>query len=163
MDPILDRARSGQDVLERLANKIPGFKGYRERELRRDADQLTREHLAGLLEACKKPLNELSVTISRSGDLSGINDLETARKRLDKVAARIRYADRGYSGFFDALKVEEATLARVYEFDLGLLAGVEAVGGALAGPLTGVAGLIESLGALDAQLTEREAILSGFK
>jgi len=163
MDPILDQARSGQNVLERLAGKIPGFKGYRERELRRDADQLTREHLAGLLEACKKPLNELSVASSRSGDLSGINDLETARKRLDKVTARMRYADRGYSGFFDAVKVDEAALARVYAFDLGLLNGVEAVGGALAGPLPGVAGMIESLGALDALLTEREAILNGFK
>jgi len=163
MDPILDKARSGQNALQRLADKIPGFRGYRERELRRDADQLTREHLAGLLEACKKPLNELSAAISRSGDLSGINDLETARKRLDKVVARIRYADRGYSGFFDAVQVDQAALARVYQFDLDLLAGVEAVRGALTAPVPAVAGMIESLGALDALLTERESILSGFK
>jgi Spy/CpxP family protein refolding chaperone len=37
----------------------------------------------------------------------GINDVETARKRLDKVSARILYAERGYSGFFDAIKVDE--------------------------------------------------------
>jgi hypothetical protein len=163
MDSMLDQARAGQNALERLADKIPGFRGYRERERRRDADRLTREHLAGLLETCRKPLNDLSMTVSRSGDLSGINDLETARKRLDKATARIRYADRGYSGFFDALKVDEAALARVYEFDLGLLAGVETVQAALVGPAPGVTAMIESLGALDALLAEREAVLRGFK
>ena len=43
---ILDKARAGQNVLEQIANAIPGFKGYREKELRRDADRLEREHLA---------------------------------------------------------------------------------------------------------------------
>lgn len=163
MDSILDQARAAQNALERVANKIPGFKGYRDRELRRDADQLTREHLARRLEACKKQLSELSVAISRSGDLSGINDIETARRRLDKVTAHIRYADRGYSGFFDLVKVDEAALARAYEFDLGLLDGVEAVQGSLGAGGPGVTGMIESLDALDARLTEREAILRGFK
>ena len=34
---ILDAARGGQNVLERLMNLLPGFRGYREKELRRDA------------------------------------------------------------------------------------------------------------------------------
>ena len=46
MDPILDKARAGQSSLEQLVNSIPGFKGYREKELRRDADRLQREYLA---------------------------------------------------------------------------------------------------------------------
>ena len=50
MDPILDKARGGQNILERLMNAIPGFKGYREQELRRDADRLQREHLAARLD-----------------------------------------------------------------------------------------------------------------
>src|SRR5688500_8850900 len=128
MDPILDKARSAQNLLERLANKIPGFKGYRERELRRDADKAQREHLASLLEQTKGVLNDVSAAATRGGgSLDVINDVETARKRLDKVIARVRYADRGYSGFFDTIKVDEALLERVYQFDLGLLAGVEEV------------------------------------
>ena len=104
------------------------------------------------------------------GALDVINDIETARKRLDKVVARIRYADRGYAGFFDAVKVDEAVLDRVYEFDLALLDGVdEAREAAQAGRApppaawAGAAVLHRRLDALDDALGEREQILCGVK
>lgn len=169
MEPILDKARAGQNALERLAGAIPGFKGYREREQRRDADQLQREYLAGRLEANKKALNELADQATRGGSLDAINDIEAARKRLDRVAARLRYAERGYSGFFDTVKVDETVLARVYELDLSLLEGVEAVRAATEGARgAGAAGVRPAVQAatgavdrLDERLTEREAILRG--
>lgn len=170
MEPILGKARSGQNALERLANAIPGFQGYRERELRRDADRLQREHLAGRLEASKKALNELADQSTRGGSLDAINDVETARKRLDRVTARLRYAERGYSGFFDAVKVDEAALARVYEFDLSLLEAVEAVRAATeaarsaapAGLRPALQALVGAVDRLDERLSERAAILGGF-
>jgi hypothetical protein len=169
VEPILDKARAGQNALERLANAIPGFKGYRERELRRDADHQQREHLASRLEANKRALDELADQATRGGALDAINDVETARKRLDRVAARVRYAERGYSGFFDAVKVDETVLGRIYQFDLSLLEGVEAVrtaaeaaraaGPAAARPaLQAVAAAVD---ALDARLNDRDAILRG--
>jgi hypothetical protein len=166
MDPILDKARSGQNVLEKLANAIPGFSGYREKELRRDADRIQREYLASRLDGGKKALDAASNAASRTGALEAINDIETARKRLDKVANRIRYADRGYAGFFAAVKVDEALLARVYQFDLDLLGGVDAALGAAADAATrpdGVRDMIASLDALDQRLADREAILSGIQ
>jgi hypothetical protein len=169
VEPILDKARAGQNALERLANAVPGFKGYRERELRRDADRLQREHLAARLDANKKVLNELADQITRGGVLDAINDLETARKRLDRVAARLRFAERGYSGFFDAVKVDEAALARVYELDLSLLDGVEAVraaaegarAAAAAGVRSAVQAMVGAVDQIDARLNDREAILRG--
>jgi hypothetical protein len=156
---LLDKARAGQNALEQIVNAIPGFKGYREKELRRDADRLEREHLAARLEECKKPLNEAAAALSRSGDLGGINDIETARKRLDKVIARIRYADRGYAGFFDTVKIDEGALARVYEFDLALVEGVDAVRAASNDAKAMVARIDE----IDARLEDRDAILSGVR
>jgi len=41
--------------------------------------------------------------------------------------ARIRYADRGYAGFFDAVKVTEQTLDRVYAFDLALVESIDEI------------------------------------
>lgn len=161
MDPILNKARAGQNQLEQIANAIPGFKGYREKELRRDADRIQREHLASRLDECKKGLNDISAAITRSGALDAINDVETARKRLDKVANRIRYADRGYAGFFDAIKVDEAMLDRVYQFDLGLLAGVDKVREAAG--RSHLADMIAAIDALDGSLAEREQILSGIR
>jgi len=162
---ILDKARAGQNFLEQLANAIPGFKGYRDKELRRDADRLEREHLASQLEQCKKTLDQVSRDITRSGSLDAMNDVETARKKLAKAVARIRYADRGYAGFFDAIKVDEQALERVYQFDLGLLSDVQAVRGAaqLGDAKAAVAGMNASLDALDTRLADREQILSGIR
>jgi hypothetical protein len=85
------------------------------------------------------------------------------------VAARLRYAERGYSGFFDTVKVDEAVLARVYELDLSLLEGVEAVRGATEaargasapGVRPAVQAATGAVDQLDERLTEREAILRG--
>jgi hypothetical protein len=168
MEPILDKARAAQNALERIANSVPGFRGYREKELRRDADRLQREYVASRLDLNKKALNEMANAATRSGDLAVINDIEAARKRLDRVAARVRYADRGYAGFFDTVKVDEAALGRVYEIDLGLIQGVEAVAAA-AGAVArtsvkeAVAAMTAQIEALDAQMTDREAVLNGLK
>jgi len=169
VEPILDKARAGQNALEKLASAIPGFKGYRERELRRDADRQQREHLAARLEANKKALNELADQATRGGALDAINDIEAARKRLERVAARVRYAERGYSGFFDAVKVDETVLGRIYQFDLTLLEGVEAVRAATeaaraagpAGARSALAAVTAAVDALDARLNDRDAILRG--
>jgi len=166
---ILDKARSSQNVLEQLVGKIPGFAGYQDKDLRRDADRLQREHLAARLEENKKALNDVALGATRVGALDAINDVETARKRLDKVVARIRYADRGYAGFFDAIKVDETLLARVYQFDLDLLGAVEEISSAAQAAAAsdnvkaGVSALVAQIDALDGRLAEREQLLSGFK
>lgn len=165
MDSLMDKARGGQNFLERIANRIPGFKGYREKELRRDADRIQREHLAGRLEETKKSLDSLAAAASRVGALDAINDIETARKRLDRVISRIRYADRGYSAFFDTVKIDDGMLAQVYDFDLMLIDGVERVraaaarGDAEAG--AAVRDMIAQLDALDKKMGERDTLLSG--
>lgn len=169
MDPILDKARGGQNALEQIMNAIPGFKGYREKELRRDSDRAQREHLARALGENKKVLDDIANGATRSGSFDLINDVEKAKKRLDRVANRLLFADRGYSGFFDTVKVDEPMLARVYQFDMGLLQGVDAVAAAaaaaLAGPdqRSGLLQMIAQLEAMDRALSEREAILSGVK
>jgi hypothetical protein len=169
MDPILDKARAAQNALERLMNSVPGFKGYRERDLRRDADRLQREYLSSRLDEGKKALNQVAMAITRGGDLDVINDVETARKRLDKVSSRILYAERGYSGFFDAVKVDETVLARVYQFDMGLIEDVDGVRAAAsaaaqsADSRSAVQDLIGRIDALDARLSERVDVLRGIK
>jgi len=166
---ILDEARAGQNWIERIANVIPGFKGYRDKELRRDADKLQREHLASRLEECKRSLNDVANAVTRSGSLDAINDVETARKRLDKLINRIRYADRGYGGFFDAIKVDETKLEQAYQFDLGLIEGVDSIRGsagqaaAAADVTAALRDLIAQIDAQDSRLAEREQILGGFR
>ena len=168
MDRIHDTARSGQNPLERLMNVLPGFKGYREKELRRDTDRILRDHIAARLDLMKKALNDAGAAATRSGGMDAINDIETARKRLDRVSNRIRYADRGYAPLFAVLKVDEAALARVYAFDLALVEGVDAIARAVApagaeGGAGAIKAMIAELDLLDARLNDRESVLRGIQ
>jgi len=167
---VLEKARAGQNILERLANMVPGLKGYRDKELRRDSDRLLREHLAKQLEECKKGLNDISNAAFRAKQLHLINDVETARKRIDKLANRIRYADRGYAGFFGAIKVDDEKLGAVYEFDMALVSAVDSIQAAERNASVASADIAEALrsmigeiDALDDKLGEREQILRGIK
>ena len=47
MDDILQRVTGEHDFFKNILGKIPGFKGYVEREDRRAADKLVRENVAG--------------------------------------------------------------------------------------------------------------------
>ena len=164
MDRIHDAARGGQNILERLMNALPGFKGYREKELRRDADRILRDHLAARLDLQKKALNDAAAAATRSGGLDAVNDIETARKRLDRVSNRIRYADRGYAPLFAVLKIDDAALARVYAFDVALIEGIDSIARA-AGAEGGasVKAMIAEIDALDARLSDRESVLRGIQ
>ncbi len=54
--------------------------------------------------------------------MTKIDDLEAAAIKLRTFADRIRRATRGYSGLFDAVKINEDDLARLYQYDAGMLA-----------------------------------------
>ena len=111
--------------LERLGDKIPGYAGYVAKERRRDVDKLHREHLAERLRLAKQPLNDLMRELSSAGRLFEVGPVDRVLKKLDQVENRIRFASYGYAGFFDAVKIEEPQLERIYRFDLSLVEKVE--------------------------------------
>ncbi|HEX3559964.1 MAG TPA: hypothetical protein VHU19_12220 [Pyrinomonadaceae bacterium] len=111
--------------LEQLGEKIPGYGGYVTKERRRDADKLHREHLADRLRAAKQPLNELMRELSSAGRLFEVGPVDRVLKKIDQIENRVRFASYGYAGFFDAVKIEEPQLERLYQFDLALVERVE--------------------------------------
>jgi hypothetical protein len=107
--------------IERLSSKIPGYSGYVDRERRRDIDKLHREHLADRLRALKAPLTDVMRELTSTGRLFEVGPLDAAIKKLDHLENRIRFASYGYAGFFDVVKIEQAQLDSIYQFDLALV------------------------------------------
>jgi hypothetical protein len=120
-----DKAKEMRNALERLAAQIPGFKGFMERETRREVDALERQAMAGRLSDIRQALLERADT----GGLDGLKGLGEVEKALDGLAQEIRYADYGYTGFFDVAKVHEAQLEQVYAFDLEFCGQIETLDG----------------------------------
>ena len=111
--------------LDTLGSFIPGYRGYKDRETRRDTDRLLREAIVNRLGDRRTALDRCIADFSRQMKLDAMEPLELARRRLQKVTDQIRYAPGGYSGFFDTLQVAPEDLDRLYRHDLGLRDQVE--------------------------------------
>ncbi len=121
----MEGARERRNLLERIVAKIPGFKGYQERETRREVDKMQRDWLAGQTDRARQALNRKIQDWARSGCLDNLDLASRLEKLLDRFGNRIRHADYGYTGFFDAVKVNEAELEQLYQFDLAMTSTVE--------------------------------------
>lgn len=110
--------------LERLAQRIPGFRGYYGNENRREADRLLREHAVRRLDRLVGHLHDQN----KSAPLA---ELQTRRERiteLETLRNELRFADQGYSGFFDEIKWDsEGRLDAVYERDAEIMESVSAL------------------------------------
>ena len=152
---------SEKTLLERLAARVPGIAGYREREARRETDRRVRAHLAATLEGAGTDLDALR----RALPLEALDAVGRIGRTLDRTIAGLRHAEAGYSGLLDQLKVREAELERIYAFDLSLVDDVGALAAALreaaAGPPPDGTRLVELLRraeGLDRELALRKSL-----
>ena len=109
--------------LGNLLSKIPGIDGYMERSRRREADQILRKTIADRLEDSRLKLGNVNEELSRD-IIKAIDHAEPLGRvdtRLMGLIGKIKDAPQGYSGFFDATKVKEEDLARIYAFDENML------------------------------------------
>ena len=115
--------------LGNLLSKIPGLDGYMERSRRREADQLLRKTIADRLEGTRLQLGGISEELSRD-IIKAIDHAEPLGRvdtRLMGLIGKVKDAPQGYAGFFDAIKVKEDDLARIYAFDENMLNKAEEI------------------------------------
>lgn len=130
---IRDRVMGDQpnDFLHKIASIIPGYKGYVDRERRRDADRLLRTELARRYGAELTRLKRTQQGLLRSGDLNSIGEIDGVSGRLQRFIDRLQNATYGYTGLFDPIKVEAEELDQIYAFDMALASGVDTLSGAI--------------------------------
>ena len=112
---------------ERIAAFIPGFRGYKEKELRRESDRLIRNHLYLKLSIEKTDLREISQKLADRRYFDVLTDMDRLLAKMDRVVEKVNHASYGYSGFFDAVKVKEENLDHMIDFDNKLLDGINAL------------------------------------
>ena len=103
-------------LLEKLELIIPGFKGYKEKEIRREQDKALRKRLVRAIEGLKYDI--VGMEEEHPDDLKKVKDLEYLMGRLQKLEDRIEHADYGYAGFFDLIHIDEDKLDLIYQHDL---------------------------------------------
>jgi hypothetical protein len=130
MDPV-EKARSGMGALEHAIASLPGIKGYRNKDMRRDADKQIRESFVHELETRRGRLSSMQQDLLSAGGLLWMDDMERVVGRLQLLIDRVRTAAYGYAGFFDLERIKEPELDRLIEYDRGLLGDLPRLDGAL--------------------------------
>ena len=131
MDDFFKTVSSMQDPFKKLASHIPGFSGYIERQNRRDADKLLRDTVARRFDEQWKRASQLQTDMVSNGQISFVDDMEKAAIKLRTFIDKISTAPRGYSGLFDAVKINEKELEKIYQFDAAFFELADQVGRAL--------------------------------
>jgi hypothetical protein len=121
MSDTFERVKGEQGLLEKVVSYIPGYHGYKEKELRRETDKLVRDFSVQKLNEAKTALNEAVREVSDSGNVGAFQYANRAIAVLDRVINEVEHADYGYSGFFDAIKVREDKLDKLIEFDYKII------------------------------------------
>jgi len=165
---LTEKVQAEQSGFEKLVAKIPGYSGYKKKELRREADKLLRLHVAKKYEEQLAKLNQIQYDLTLQGRLKVLVTLERAAMKLQLLIDRIKTASYGYSGWFDATKVEEDDLDKLYKFDEDMLASVDTLAGVLAQlaekgqteePTAETNQLISTLESLNTTFSQRQDVL----
>ncbi len=125
-DP-MGKVTEQKDLLGKLKGFVSGFVGYFDRENRRDADRILRETIVKRYEEQWSRVSALQAQMTSSGKLEWVDDMEKAAVKLRGFIDRVEGAASGYAGFFDAVRVKQDELDKLYSFDLALLENADKV------------------------------------
>jgi hypothetical protein len=129
-DP-LSKISTPRGGLEKLADSIPGYKGYKQKEMRREADRILRETLARKYEEQWSRLNGTQKRLLSSGGIEYMDEVESAANKLRGFIDKLKTAAMGYGGIFSAVRVKEAQLDQLYQFDSALNDGILQISGTI--------------------------------
>jgi len=124
---IYEKAKEEMRLSERILAELPGFRGYKEKEIRRESDKLIRNRLYQRLTEARKDLKEVFQKLSDSRLHEVLTDMDRFIMRFDRISEKINHASYGYAGFFNVVKVDEEKLDKMIEFDNGLMDDVDKI------------------------------------
>jgi hypothetical protein len=140
MSDIFDTVKGGQDIFKKLLSYVPGFSGYIERSNRRSADKLLREQVALKYSELAARTSRLQKDIAEAGQIDMLDDIDSVGLKLRTFSDRIKNASYGYSGFFDAVKINEKELVTIYTFDTAFFTLADQISNGLDNVETAIAG-----------------------
>jgi hypothetical protein len=117
MTDLFETVKGGQDIFKKLLSYVPGFNGYVERTNRRAADKLLRDQVALKYTELVARTSTIQKDIADAGQLDFLDDVDDIALKLRTFSDRIKNASYGYTGFFDAVKINEKQLTQIYTFD----------------------------------------------
>jgi hypothetical protein len=106
-----------KNIFDMVGSLIPGYRGYAEREGRRQCDKILRDEMSLKLYQNEKSLESMIETSISIKDFNTMNNLEKYRKKINTLTSKIKHAPYGNSGFFSDSQLKENELFTIYQKD----------------------------------------------
>ncbi|MDQ3044281.1 MAG: hypothetical protein M3R06_03890 [Chloroflexota bacterium] len=118
--------------IDDLLGRVPGYKGYRAKEDRRDADRRIRDEVGAAFQQRLARVRAIAVDLANQRRVRDIGPIDDLAKTLRDFIQHVETATYGYGGLFGDRNVDELALDQLREFDASLLDGVEELDRAIA-------------------------------
>ena len=106
---------------EKIMLFIPGFKGYKEKKLRRETDKLIRQFIINNLGRAEKEFRETLALSSTPVSKDIMTLIDIINYRISRLNNMIKTGEEEYSRFFNYEKINEKLLNKTMLRDLKLL------------------------------------------
>ena len=117
LSDIYSKIKNKRSFFEKVNNYVPLYHGYKEKELRRESDLILRKHIYQVLTDAKSSLKKSQTELVSNNKMKLGNKTDNLLTKCDTISQQINHAVAGYSGFWDAIKVKEDELEKIYEID----------------------------------------------
>ena len=118
-----------EDIWERkirdALDRVPGYRGYRLKEERRDADRHVRAAIADAYAVELARVERIGRDLANARRLGEISTVERASQAIRHYIDRVRSATPGYGGLFGDRDIDGIALDQLRLFDESLLLGVD--------------------------------------
>jgi len=105
------------NLFDKIGSLIPGYKGWVEREGRRECDRQLREQTADKLYRIEKKINDIIGEV----DIQDLMTFEQIRKQIDNMKDTIKYMPYGESSMFADVVIGNTELEKIYQLDLTII------------------------------------------
>lgn len=106
------------NILDKIGRLIPGYTGYAIRDEKRNTDKKTIEFIALSIQQSENLIVQHQKELLNKNEIKQMKEWETARKSLNTLYSKIKYAPYGESSFFSENQLKEEELDMIHSFDL---------------------------------------------
>ncbi|MFX1508843.1 MAG: hypothetical protein ACFFBR_00920 [Promethearchaeota archaeon] len=114
---IMEKVDDERTLTQKIMKLIPGWRGYRIKEERRNADRILRDQIITRLRQSADKIQDIRSAIVEEEIEDAYRTVDSLMSRTEKLISQIEHADYGYRPFFDAIKIKEDDLENMLRYD----------------------------------------------
>ncbi|KAF5091266.1 hypothetical protein KHC33_06410 [Methanospirillum sp. J.3.6.1-F.2.7.3] len=124
---LINKVKEDRSIIEYISLFVPKYRGYKEKELRREVDALIRKQLHSTLHIYIRDLRWIEKELINA-DMNTLGSyIESSITQTDIISKKILHAKQGYSAVWQSIKTGKEELTELIHYDASLLGKIQEI------------------------------------